>query len=95
MFFEWDDNKEKLNKAKHGIDFSTAALVFKDLNRIERYDEKHSQSEDRYATIGLINKVALVVMVVYTPRTDTIRIISARKATKNEEEAYFNHEEIY
>ena len=42
MQFEWDDNKEKINLSKHGIDFSTAALVFQDENRIEFYDEAHS-----------------------------------------------------
>lgn len=52
MLFEWDDAKEKINISKHGIDFSTAALVFNDENRIEKYDELHSDSEDRYITIG-------------------------------------------
>ena len=52
MLFEWDDVKEKINIAKHGIDFGTAALVFRDENRIEFYDEAHSTDEDRYITIG-------------------------------------------
>ncbi|MGN1328586.1 MAG: BrnT family toxin, partial [Eubacterium sp.] len=43
MQFEWDDEKEKINIVKHGIDFSTAARVFKDENRIELYDEAHSE----------------------------------------------------
>ena len=47
MLFEWDDNKEKINIAKHGIDFSTAAHVFQDENRIEFFDEAHSEYEDR------------------------------------------------
>ena len=47
MLFEWDDVKEKINIAKHGIDFGTAALVFQDENRIEFYDEAHSTDEDR------------------------------------------------
>ena len=55
MLFEWDDVKEKINIAKHGIDFGTAALVFRDENRIEFYDEAHSTDEDRYITIGQIN----------------------------------------
>ena len=90
MLFEWDDEKEKANIAKHGIDFSTAALVFGDTNRIEKYDELHSAEEDRYITIGQINGVAIVVMVVYTERNPAIRIISARLATKREKEAYYN-----
>ena len=90
MLFEWDDEKERINVAKHGIDFSTAALVFGDDNRIEKYDELHSINEDRYITIGKINGSAVVVMVVYTERKNSIRIISARLATRLEEEAYYN-----
>ena len=92
MQFEWDDEKEKINIEKHGLDFSTAALVFGDENRIERYDLVHSISEDRYITIGLINEVTVVVMVVYTERGVRTRIISARLATKREKEAYYNAE---
>ena len=92
MLFEWDDEKERINISKHGIDFSTAALVFGDKNRIERYDSEHSADEERYITIGRINGVAIVVMVVYTEREQAIRIISARLATKREEEAYYNAE---
>ena len=90
MQFEWDDNKEKINLYKHGIDFSTAALVFQDENRIEFYDEAHSEDEDRYITIGQINGVAIIVMVVYTERGDTIRLISARKATSQERRRYYD-----
>lgn len=90
MQFEWDDEKEQLNIAKHGIDFSTAALVFGDENRIEYYDEKHSEYEDRYATIGLIGGTAYLVMVVYTERGEAIRLISARKATKQEWRRYYD-----
>ena len=90
MLFEWDDSKEKINIIKHGINFSTAALVFGNPNRIEKYDTKHSIFEDRYITIGQINKTAIVVVVVYTERPNVIRIISARTATKRESEAYYN-----
>ena len=92
MQFGWDDEKEKSNIEKHGIDFSTAALVFGDNNRIEKYDELHSTNEDRYITIGSINEVTVVVMVVYTEREALTRIISARLATKREKEAYYNAE---
>lgn len=95
MNFEWNEEKEKINISKHGIDFSTAALVFNDYNRIEKYDNAHSINEDRYITIGTINKIAVIVMVVYTERKDTIRIISARLATKREKEAYYNAEDEY
>lgn len=90
MFFEWDENKEKINIKKHGIDFRTAALVFQDKNRIEWFDEVHSEYEDRYITIGEINGVAIVLMVVYTEREDAIRLISARKATTQERRAYYD-----
>ena len=90
MKFEWDDHKEQINIQKQGIDFSTAALVFNDIYRIETYDSLHSDIEDRYITIGQINSITLIVMVVYTERTDVIRIISARLATTREKEAYYN-----
>ena len=93
MLFEWDDNKEKLNITKHGIDFSTAVLVFGDPKRMELYDELHSTSEDRYITIGRINGVMLVIMVVYTQRDEAIRLISARKATVREERFYYDYTE--
>ena len=64
--FEWDDEKEKKNITKHGLDFSTAALVFGDENRIVKYDLDHSEYEDRYITIGAVNGLITVLMVVYT-----------------------------
>ena len=91
MFFEWDSEKEKTNIQKHGIDFTTAARVFNDENRLELYDEAHSDTEDRYITIGLIGDVAYVVLVVYTERENTIRLISARKATNQERRAYYDY----
>lgn len=91
MRFEWDDNKEQINIAKHGLDFTTAARVFEDENRLELYDEVHSDTEDRYITIGEINGVAIIVFVVYTERGDAIRLISARKATKQERRAYYDY----
>ena len=89
MQFEWDDEKEKINIIKHGIDFTTAARVFKDENRLELYDATHSDFEDRYITIGLIDEVAYLVMVVYTEREEAIRLISARKATQKERRMYY------
>ena len=90
MIFEWDDEKEKINIEKHGIDFSLAALVFEDENRIEIYDRIHSEAEDRYITIGSINGTVVIIMVVYTERGDAVRLISARKATKQERRIYYN-----
>ena len=91
MVFEWDEKKERRNIAKHGIDFETAARVFADENRLEFYDSAHSDEEDRYITIGMIGNVAYVVMVVFTDRGEAIRLISARKATKEERRLYYDY----
>ena len=81
MTFEWDEEKERTNILKHGIDFRTASRVFFDESRIETYDEARSISEDRYIVIG---KVHEVLFVVYTERKENIRLISARLATAQE-----------
>lgn len=92
MRFEWDDEKERKNIEKHGIDFETAAFVFQDINRLEFYDDKHSSiDEDRYITIGQIGGEAYIVMVAYTERKTAIRLISARKATKQERRTYYDY----
>ena len=92
MTFEWDDNKEQINIKKHGMDFETASRVFDDDNRIEIYDDLHSDYEDRYITIGMIDEITCIAMVVYTERgTDVIRIISARKATPKERRKYYDY----
>ena len=85
--FEWDDEKERLNFAKHKIHFATAVAVFDDDNRKEWYDVAHSEDEDRYNTIG---KVGDILFVVYTERRDRIRIISARLATAAERRIYYD-----
>lgn len=90
MQFEWDDEKNKTNIKKHRISFSVAKFVFNDENRIEIFDELHSIDEDRYITIGLIDQVPMVVMVVYTERGQRIRLISARKATAEERRMYYD-----
>ena len=92
MNFEWDDEKNKINFAKHGIDFETAMLVFNDLQRIEIYDMEHSKEEDRYNTIGMGNDV---IFVVYTERKENIRLISARIATKTERSIYYDQDSYF
>ena len=84
--FEWDDEKARLNYAKHKIRFETATAVFDDENRIEWYDAAHSEDEDRYNTIGMVRNI---LFVVYTERRDKIRIISARLATAEERRIYY------
>ena len=92
--FVWDEDKNRINIKKHGIDFKTAALVFKDDLRLEYPDPEHSDQEDRYRTIGLVHDVLTVVYCdrenISTGNTD-IRIISARLATKLERNAYNNN----
>ena len=83
---EWDDNKNSINKKKHGISFETAALVFADEERIEYYDRLHSSDEDRYVVIGCVQGV---LYVVYTMRRDVARIISARMASNQERMIYY------
>jgi uncharacterized DUF497 family protein len=86
VIFEWDAEKAIANERKHHVDFKTAVRVFLDPNRLEDYDFEHGENEDRWITIGLVE--ARMLMVVYTERRETIRLISARKATKDEQKAY-------
>ena len=89
--FEWDSEKDSINLEKHGIDFTTEKNVFLDPDRIELFDDKHSTlGEYRYLTIGSVGCFTVVIALVYTQRSNNIRIISARNATKKEKEAYYN-----
>lgn len=90
MKFKWDEEKNRLNIKKHGIDFPTATKVFNDENRIEVYDNEHSIYEDRYITIGLMIGTTVVIVVTYTEREEAIRIISARTADRQEEKEYYD-----
>jgi uncharacterized DUF497 family protein len=84
--FEWDENKRLINVQKHGFDFGDAVAVFDgDIVTIE--DDRFEYGEQRFVTLGLLN--GRVVVIVHTEREDIIRIISVRKATKNEEKSYF------
>lgn len=86
MEFEWDEQKRKANIAKHGLDFADAIKVFRDERLLEGFDAEHSEDEERWWAIGMTNNVLLVV---YTERGESTRIISARKATSDEQEAYY------
>ncbi len=85
--FEWDLEKERKNIRKHEVSFDEASSIFDDPMFITVIDEEHSTDEERYITIGLSNKNRLL-LVAHTERDDRIRVISARKATKNEEKFY-------
>lgn len=90
--FEWDENKNEINKVKHKISFETATLVFNDPDYIEMFDFEHSIDEDRYIAIG---KVGEILFVVFTERKDSIRLISARLATMAERELYYDQNIYY
>ena len=77
--FEWDEEKDLINRRKHGISFETAAYVFRDEYHIEMYDFEHSTDEDRYIAIGMVGNL---LFVVFTERGENIRLISARLATR-------------
>ena len=86
MVYEWDENKYISNLSKHGIRFEDAQYIFSDSNALVISD--FESGEERYVIIGL-NPFKGVLTVVYCERsTDTIRIISARKATQNERVQY-------
>ena len=89
--FEWDENKNKMNLAKHKISFDDAAKAYLDPNRIDYYDKKHSKpNEDRWIFIGAT--AGMVLFVVETePCENIVRIISARRALKQEREVYYAH----
>jgi hypothetical protein len=84
--FEWDEAKREANLAKHGVDFVDAIAVFADPFRLERSDERHDYGEERRQTIGAVG--TRVLFIVYTRRNCVRRLISARKASKDEREAY-------
>ncbi len=92
MRFEWDEDKNAINKEKHKISFETAAYVFDDPYYIEMFDFEHSAEEDRYIAIG---KVGDILFVVFTERKDTVRLISARLATNAERSLYYDQDIHY
>jgi hypothetical protein len=87
MRFEWDSSKARFNFSKHGILFEEASTIFGDPLSITSPDPDHSQEEARWVTIGVSTNLKTIV-VVHTDRSETIRIISARLATKRERESY-------
>ena len=89
IIFEWDDKKNKLNQKLHGIVFEDARFVFNDPFKVILPDLYHSEKEERWLAIGIVNRV---LFVVFTERGENIiRIISARIATKAEERLYNDH----
>lgn len=87
MEFEWNQDKAKLNFEKHGVSFWEAATVFNDPLSVTFPDPKHSIGESRYVIIGL-SRFGQLLIVAHTDRREKIRIIRARKATRQEERFY-------
>ncbi|MBQ6495942.1 MAG: BrnT family toxin [Firmicutes bacterium] len=89
--FEWDNKKNQVNIRKHGISFEEAQTVFYDENAILFDDPDHSFGEECFLILGMsrFNKVC-IFSHCYRGADDVIRIISARKATKNELNYYYN-----
>jgi len=87
--FEWDEKKNRENQRKHGVSFEEAETVFFDDNAIQYYDPDHSRDEDRFIMLGLSLKLRILV-VCHCFRADdsVVRLISARKANKEEAKAY-------
>jgi uncharacterized DUF497 family protein len=87
MDFEWNNEKARTNASKHGVSFDEAKTVFDDPLYVEFFDPDHSDNEERYIIVGQSNQNRLLV-VSYLERGQTIRLISARDATRREREAY-------
>ena len=88
MHFEWDEAKSDVCFAERGFDFAYAARAFFDPDHLIQADTRHSYGEQRYQLLGKIEQ--RVFVVVYTPRTQAMRIISARKANQREVKRYEN-----
>lgn len=86
--FEWDEEKNKSNQAKHGVSFEEAETVFYDEYAWLEYDEGHSDNEERFRILGQSIENNLLVVVHCIRKEDTIRIISSRKATTSEKKTY-------
>ncbi len=87
VIFEWDEEKAQSNLRKHRVSFDEAESVFYDPQSITIGDPDHSEDEFRFIDLGMSNQNRVLV-VVYTERKDRIRIVSVRKATRNERKQY-------
>lgn len=92
MNFIWDDEKNRTNKAKHGVSFETATRVWEDPH-VWTYFDRFEDGDARFHAVGIVHG-QMILTVVHTYRdengNDTIRIIGARRATRNEKNAYEN-----
>ena len=87
-FFEWDDTKAAMNWRNHGVAFAHAVKAFRDLFAVEWIDDREDYDEERINLLGMCDGVLL--HVTYTERGDRIRLISARRAEKHEQDHYYS-----
>lgn len=93
LTFVWDEEKDRANQRKHRISFAEARTVFYDENAREYSDPDHSESEERFILLGISSRLrVLVVCHCYRESESVIRIISARRAQRSEEETYWSQD---
>jgi len=90
--FEWDDEKATGNLRDHGLAFHEAIQAFRDLFAVERIDAREDYGEERINLVGLCN--GTLVHLTYTERGDRIRIISARRAERHEQDDYYRENSL-
>jgi uncharacterized DUF497 family protein len=86
--FEWHDAKAEANLQAHGVSFDLAKTVFKDPLAVERVDDREDYGEERFVIVGMAAG-GVVLFVAFTEREGRMRIVSARRATQNEQDDYF------
>ena len=92
LTFEWDNSKDRTNIQKHGVAFKEAQTAFHDEYAIQFFDPDHSEEEERYILLGTsFTLKTLIVCHCYRQEETVVRIISARKADKDEEQAYWSN----
>jgi len=89
MRFQWDENKDRSNEKKHGIGFAEASTVFADPFSQTIFDPDHSETEERFLTVGLSHRGKLLV-VWHTDRNLEVRIIGSRSADNHETKRYLD-----
>ena len=89
LLFEWDSEKNRTNQEKHGVSFEEAKSVFYDDSAIQFWDDGHSDEEDRFLLLGRSSQMRILLIVhCFREQESIIRIISVRKATKQESKQY-------
>ncbi len=91
LLFEWDENKNRTNKQKHGVSFEEAESVFADEQSIRYDDPDHSEDEARFLMLGMSRQLnVLVVCHCFRRADEVIRIVSARRANRREADTYWS-----